>query len=49
MPASSFNRQVAGATNTLHLHFIHHFAVKSAVAVRANVLTHRKAGHRRML
>jgi len=26
---------MAGATNTLHLHFIHHFAVKSGAAVCA--------------
>ena len=26
------------ATNTLHLHFIHHFAVKSGLAVCAEVL-----------
>jgi hypothetical protein len=28
---------VSGATNTLHLHFIHHFAVKSALAICAEV------------
>ena len=39
MPKTSLNRRVAGATNTLHLHFIHHFAVKSALAVCAEVLT----------
>ena len=33
-----------GAAKTLHLHFIHQFAVKSALAVRANVLTHRQVG-----
>jgi Flp pilus assembly secretin CpaC len=31
------NRPVNRATNTLHLHFIHHFAVKSASAVCAEV------------
>jgi hypothetical protein len=29
----------SAATNTLHLHFIHHFQVKSALAVCAYVLT----------
>jgi len=37
MRQTSLRRQATSATNTLHLHFIHHFAVKSAVAVRANV------------
>ena len=49
MPKSMLERQVVSATKTLHLHFVHHFAVKSAVAVRANVLTYRKAGLRSML
>ena len=31
--------QVVTAMNTLHLHFIHQFAVKSASVVRAEVLT----------
>ena len=32
-------RQVVTAMNTLHLHFIHQFEVKSGVAVRAEALT----------
>jgi hypothetical protein len=48
MPASSSKRQAEGAMNTLHLHFIHHFAVKSAAAVYADVVTRRKAGFWRM-
>jgi hypothetical protein len=31
------DESVSYATNTLHLHFIHHFAVKSASAVCADV------------
>ena len=43
MRISSWNWLPGRATNTLHLHFIHQFAVKSALAVRANVLTARQA------
>lgn len=32
-------REVVTVMNTLHLHFIHQFAVKSASVVRAEVLT----------
>jgi hypothetical protein len=32
---------VCCATNTLHLHFIHHFAVKSGMAAGAEVLAER--------
>jgi hypothetical protein len=40
---TSWNRQTGCATNTLHLHFIHQFAVKSALAVGADALTKRQA------
>jgi Flp pilus assembly secretin CpaC len=38
---------IASATNTLHLHFIHHFAVKSAMAACAEVLAEALATGRR--
>jgi hypothetical protein len=40
---TSWNQQARFATNTLHLHFIHQFAVKLALAVRADALTRRQA------
>jgi hypothetical protein len=36
------NHPVDRTANTLHLHFIHHFAVKSGRAVCAEVLTEGK-------
>jgi hypothetical protein len=39
---TSQDRQVCHATNTLHLHFIHHFEVKSALAIYADALTSRQ-------
>ena len=43
MPKSMLGRQVVSVTKTLHLHFIHQFAVKLALAVRAGALTYRQA------
>ena len=40
---TSWNQQARFATNTLHLHFIHQFAVKLALAVHADALTQRQA------
>jgi hypothetical protein len=40
---TSWNQQTRFATNTLHLHFIHQFAVKLALAVHADALTPRQA------
>ena len=40
---TSWNQPARFATNTLHLHFIHQFAVKLARAVRADALTPRQA------
>jgi hypothetical protein len=40
---TSWNQRARFATNTLHLHFIHQFAVKLAPAVRADALTRRQA------
>jgi hypothetical protein len=40
---TSWNQQKRFATNTLHLHFIHQFAVKLALAVHADALTVRQA------
>ena len=40
---TSWNQQTRFATNTLHLHFIHQFAVKLALAVHADALTQRQA------
>jgi len=40
---TSWNQQALFATNTLHLHFIHQFAVKLVLAVHADALTRRKA------
>jgi hypothetical protein len=39
---TSWNQQARFATNTLHLHFIHQFAVKLALAARADALTQRQ-------
>jgi|GEM_PF-6498809 len=40
---TSWNQQTRLATNTLHLHFIHQFAVKLALAAHADALTPRQA------
>ena len=40
---TSWNQQARFVTNTLHLHFIHQFAVKLALAVHADALTRRQA------
>ena len=39
---TSWNQQTRLATNTLHLHFIHQFAVKLALAAHADALTQRQ-------
>ena len=40
---TSWNQQPRRAMNTLHLHFIHQFAVKLAQAVHADALIPRQA------